>query len=380
MAARQSVEHAAIGPRSHPKPEKTRLKRSGVDSAAVRETRVAAEAHDVWTSGICGAVGRTPMIRLRHLSEATGCEILGKAEFLNPGGSVKDRAALGMIVDAERSGRLVAGGTIVEGTAGNTGIGLALLGLARGYKARIVVPETVSIEKITLLRALGVDVRTVPQVPYSNPGNYQHVARKLAEEEPGAWWANQFDNTANREAHFRTTGPEIWEQTQGRLSAFVAAIGSGGTIAGVGRYLKERDRSVRVVCADPHGAAMWSWIKHGHTRFTEGDSVAEGIGQNRVTRNLADAPIDDAVRVGDRVAVEMLYHLLRREGLSVGLSAAINVCAAVKVARESGRGGTVVTVLCDGGARYASTLFNPDWLARHDLSPRAPGLEFMEQL
>lgn len=331
-------------------------------------------------NGFCGAIGNTPLIRLRHLSEATGCEILGKAEFMNPGGSVKDRAALAMIEDAERSGALRPGGTIVEGTAGNTGIGLALAGLARGYRSLFIVPDNFSHEKTDLLKTLGAEVRRVPPKPYKDENNYQHIARRTAAEIPGGWWANQFDNTANLDGHYRTTGPEIWQQTGGRVSGFVSAIGSGGTLAGVSRFLKERSPGVRIVCADPYGAAMWSWFKHGNTDTDDGDSVAEGIGQGRVTKNVAAALVDDAYRISDSIAVEVLYHLLRAEGLYLGLSAAINVAGAVKLARERGPGQVIVTLLCDGGARYASKLFNPAWLAEQKLTPVSRGLEFLVNL
>ena len=326
------------------------------------------------------AIGHTPLIRLRHLSEATGCEILGKAEFMNPGGSVKDRAALGLIEDAERSGALKPGGTIVEGTAGNTGIGLALVGLSRGYPSVFIVPDNFSHEKTDLLKTLRAEVRRVPPKPYKDPENYQHIARRTAEAIPGGWWANQFDNTANLDAHYRTTGPEIWDQTDGRVTAFTASIGSGGTLAGVSRALKERNAAVRIVCADPYGAAMWSWFKHGNTDTDDGDSVAEGIGQGRVTKNVAASLVDDAYRIEDGVAVEVLYHLLKDEGLYLGLSSAINVAAAVKLAREGGPGQVITTILCDGGARYASKLYNAAWLTEQKLTPTAKGLEFIERL
>lgn len=330
--------------------------------------------------GFDGAIGQTPLLRLRHLSAATGCEILGKAEFMNPGGSVKDRAALALIEDAERHGRLAPGGTIVEGTAGNTGIGLALVGLARGYRSLFFVPDNFSHEKTDLLKTLGAEVRRVPPKPYRDPENFQHLARRAAESIPGGWWADQFDNPANQEGHYQTTGPEIWRQTGGRVSAFVAAIGTGGTLAGVSRFLKEKKPAVRTVCADPLGAAMWSWFKHGHTEIADGDSEAEGIGQSRVTRNVAAALVDDAYRIPDPIAVEMAYHLLRAEGLFLGLSSAINVAGAVKLAREGGPGQVIVTILCDGGARYASKLYQPAWLRERGLEPKAAGLEFLEQL
>ena len=317
--------------------------------------------------GIALAVGRTPLLRLRHLSEQTGCEILAKAEFLNPGGSVKDRAALGLIAAAEASGALRPGGTIVEASAGNTGIGLTLHGRARGYRSIVVIPESICADKIAYLRALGAEVRTVPCVPYGSPDNFQHVARRLAEAMPGAWWANQFDNTANRDAHYRGTGPEIWEQTQGRITTFVAAVGSGGTLAGTGAFLKQRNPRVRVVAVDPRGGGVFGWVRGGAMAPSEGDSIAEGIGQTRVTGNLHGASIDDARRVDDGAAVEMLHELLATEGLFTGLSAAMNVCAAVDLAREGGPGQVIVTVLCDTGARYLSTLHNPAWLRAHGL-------------
>ena len=330
--------------------------------------------------GFIGAIGNTPLIRLRHLSAATGCEILGKAEFMNPGGSVKDRAALALIEDAERSGALRPGGTIVEGTAGNTGVGLVLCGAARGYKSIFIVPDNFSHEKTDLLKTLGAEVRRVPPKPYKDPENFQHIARRTAEAIPGGWWSNQFDNTANQDGHYRTTGPEIWEQTAGRVTAFVSSIGSGGTIAGVSRALKERNPAVRAVVPDPYGAAMWSWFKHGHTEIDDGDSVAEGIGQGRVTKNVALANVDDAYRITDLDAVELVYHLLREEGLYLGLSSGINVAGAVKLARERGPGQVIVTLLCDSGARYASKLFNADWLAQQKLTPTARGLEFLERI
>jgi cysteine synthase A len=330
-------------------------------------------------SGFCATVGRTPLIRLRHLSEETGCEILGKAEFLNPGGSVKDRAALGIIQDAEISGALKPGGTVVEGTAGNTGIGLTLVGNACGYHTVIVIPDSQSREKIEGLRAMGAEVLTVPEKPYKDPDNYIKISQRVAADR-GAYWANQFDNVANRQAHCLTTGPEIWEQTEGALTGFVASIGTGGTLAGVSLALKEKNPAITVVAADPYGAAMWSWVKFGHTEVNDGDSVAEGIGQGRVTNNLEGVAIDDAYRIADGVAVEMLYHLLRDEGLFLSLSSAINVCGAAKLAREGGPGQKIVTVLCDSGSRYVSRLYNPDWLAEKQLTPRAKGLEFLENI
>jgi cysteine synthase len=336
--------------------------------------------HGLVTSGFCATIGRTPLIRLNALSEATGCEILGKAEFLNPGGSVKDRAALGIILSAEENGSLRPGGTVVEGTAGNTGIGLALVGNARGYKSIIVVPDNISQEKIDGLRAMGAELRLVPQKPYSDPDNYIRVSERIAAETPDFFWANQFDNVANRQAHYETTGPELWHQCQHRLTGFVASVGTGGTLAGVSLFLKEQNPNITIVCADPYGAAIWSWVKHGHTEIADGDSVAEGIGQNRVTANLRGVRIDDAYRIPDRVAMEMLYHLLRQEGLFLSLSSAINVCGAVKLALDGGPGQTITTILCDSGSRYVSRLFNQEWLAERGLTPRSHGLEFLDQL
>jgi cysteine synthase A len=318
--------------------------------------------------GIEKHVGHTPLIRLRRLSELTGCEILGKAEFMNPGGSVKDRAALGIITDAEAKGLLKPGDTIVEGTAGNTGIGLAVIGHAKGYRTAIVINETQSPEKITLLRTLGAEVITVKEKPYSDPGNYNRVAQRLAEEK-GWFWANQFDNTANRLAHYRTTGPEIWEQTGGTVSAFVSAVGTGGTLAGAALFLKEKNGKVAIVCADPFGAAMWSWFTHGNTDTKDGDSEAEGIGQMRVTKNLEGVPVDRAYRIPDQEAVTIVYQLLRQEGIFLGLSSGINIAGAVRLAREHGPGQTIVTLLCDSGHKYQSKLFNPEWLAAHRLDP-----------
>ncbi len=317
--------------------------------------------------GFVGAIGNTPLIRLRTLSEETGCTILGKAEFMNPGGSVKDRAALGIIEAAEAEGRLKAGGTVVEGTAGNTGIGLAHICNARGYRCVIVIPETQSREKFEALEVLGAEVRAVPAVPYRDPGNYQRVAGRLAEELDDAIWANQFDNLANRQMHERTTGPEIWEQTRGRIDAFVAATGTGGTLAGVGRALKARQPEVKTVLADPHGSGLYEWVVNGEIKV-DGSSITEGIGNGRVTANLEGTTIDDAVRVADSDVVRMVYHLLRKEGLYLGGSTGINLCAAVEVARRLGPGHTVVTVLCDGGARYQSRLFNREWLKSKNLA------------
>jgi cysteine synthase len=319
-------------------------------------------------NGVESHVGRTPLIRLRRLSELTGCEILGKAEFMNPGGSVKDRAALGIITDAEAKGHLRPGATIVEGTAGNTGIGLAVFASLKGYRTVIVINETQSPEKINLLRTLGAEVIVVPEKPYSDPGNYNRVAQRLAEEN-GWFWANQFDNTANRLAHYRTTGPEIWSQTNGEVTAFVSAVGTGGTLAGTALFLKERNPAITAVCADPYGAAMWSWFTYGNTNIKDGDSFAEGIGQCRVTKNLEGVVVDRAYRIADQPALTIVYQLLREEGLFLGLSSGINLAGAVRVALERGPGQTIVTLLCDSGLKYQSKLFNPVWLKDHNFDP-----------
>ncbi|MCX7383665.1 MAG: cysteine synthase A [Alphaproteobacteria bacterium] len=309
---------------------------------------------------LAASIGNTPLIRLRRASEATGCTILGKAEFMNPGGSVKDRAGLAIILDAEASGRLKPGGTIVEGTAGNTGIGITLVGNSRGYRSVIVMPETQSREKIDFLRMIGADLRLVPAKPLKDPGNYVHVSRRLAEEMQ-AVWANQFDNLANREGHRETTGPEIWHQTAGSVDAFTCSCGTGGTLAGVALALKARNPDVRIVLADPEGSGLYGWVKSGDLTVT-GNSITEGIGQSRVPGNLEGVSIDDAVRIPDAEALEQVYDLLIHEGISIGGSAGINVAAAIRVAREMGPGHTIVTILCDGGARYQSKLFNPEFL------------------
>ena len=311
-------------------------------------------------SGFIDLIGNTPLVRLRRASEETGCEILGKCEFLNPGGSVKDRAAQFIVRDAERRGVLQPGGTIVEGTAGNTGIGLALVANARGYRTVIVMPETQSREKQDMLRLCRAELRLVKAVPYKDPGNYVRVSERLAGE-LGAVWANQFDNVANRQAHIETTGPEIWRQTDGKVDAFVASVGTGGTLAGVGIALKERKPAVRIVLADPLGSALYHYYAHG-TLKAEGDSITEGIGQGRITANLEGAPIDEALQIPDDEAVRIVFDLLAEEGLCVGGSSGINVAGAIRVARALGPGHVVVTVLCDYGTRYQSKLFNPEFL------------------
>ena len=318
-----------------------------------------------WREDLPAAVGDTPLIRLRRASDATGCTILGKAEFMNPGGSVKDRAGLYIILDAERRGALKPGGTIVEGTAGNTGIGLTLVGNARGYRCVIVMPENQSREKIDFLRMIGADLRLVPPKPFRDPGNYVHVSRRLAEE-TGAVWANQFDNLANREGHRVSTGREIWEQTAGKVDAFTCACGTGGTLAGVALALKEKNPAIRIVLADPEGSGFYGWVKNGDLTVT-GSSITEGIGNSRVTANLEGAPIDDAERIPDAEALEQIYDVLIHEGLSVGTSSGINIAAAIRVAKAMGPGHTIVTILCDGGARYASKLFNLPFLREKGL-------------
>jgi cysteine synthase A len=336
-----------------------------------------AVAGDRSVCGFVGAIGNTPLIELPKLSAAIGRTILGKAEFLNPGGSVKDRAARGIIEDFERSGALRAGGTVVEGTAGNTGIGLALVGNARGYRTVIVMPDDQAAEKYALLRTFGAELHVAEAAPFTNETkNYYHVARRLAESIPGAVWANQFENTANRDAHERTTGPEIFAQTGGDLTAFVAAAGTGGTIAGVGRALRGRAPRVRIVLADPYGSALFNYVKHGKLE-AEGDSNAEGIGIKRITANFADAPVDDAVRVDDATMVEMAHWLLREEGLFLGGSAALNVAAAARYARTLPPGSRVVTILCDGGDRYRSRLYDAAWLAENEVTPTATDLAFL---
>ncbi|QEX17043.1 cysteine synthase A [Hypericibacter terrae] len=317
------------------------------------------------------AVGNTPLIRLRKASALTGCEILGKAEFLNPGGSVKDRAALAIVLDAVGRGQLRPGGVIVEGTAGNTGIGLALVGNALGYRTVIVIPDTQSQEKKDMLRLAGADLREVPAVPYKNPENYVHVSGRLAKEmaasEPnGAIWANQFDNTANRLGHYRTTGPEIWRQTDGKVDGFICAVGTGGTLAGVAMALKERNPRIKIGLADPLGAALYHYYKHGELK-AEGSSITEGIGQGRVTENLKDITIDAPYQIPDEEALPVVFDLLKEEGLCLGGSSGINVAGAIRLAREMGPGHTIVTVLCDSGTRYLSKLFNPDFLRSKNL-------------
>ncbi len=321
--------------------------------------------------GFIGTVGNTPLIRLARASEATNCEILGKAEFLNPGGSVKDRAAKFMILDAEERGLLKPGGVIVEGTAGNTGIGLALAGNARGYRTVIVIPETQSREKKDTLRLCGAELREVPAVPYRDPNNYVHVAARLAEEmkktEPrGVLYANQWDNTANRRAHHEGTGPEIWRQTDGKVDGFICAVGTGGTLAGVAMALRERRKDVVIGLADPMGAALFSYFTTGELK-SEGSSITEGIGQGRITGNLEGLEVDEPFQIPDEEAVPVCFQLLKEEGLCLGGSSGINVAGAIRLARKLGPGHTIVTILCDFGTRYQSKLFNPDFLREKGL-------------
>ncbi len=319
-----------------------------------------------YKDGIIPAIGNTPLIKLRRASERTGCTILGKAEFLNPGQSVKDRAALFIIQDAMKNGLVRKGGTIVEGTAGNTGIGLALVGNALGLRSVIVIPETQSDEKKQMLRIAGAELVEVPAVGYANPNNYVKVSGRLAEalassEPNGAFWANQFDNVANRQAHIDTTAREIYDQTDGTVDGFICAIGTGGTLAGTAMGLKQRNPAIRIGCADPHGAAMYSWFTEGVLK-SEGSSITEGIGQGRVTKNIEDAPVDMAFRIGDEEAIGITFDLLEHEGLVLGGSSGINVAGAIHMARAMGPGHVIVTILCDYGTRYASKLYNPAFL------------------
>jgi cysteine synthase A len=328
--------------------------------------------------GFIGAIGNTPLIRLRRASEATGCEILGKAEFLNPGGSVKDRAALAIITDAEKKGLLKLGGTVVEGTAGNTGIGLALVGNARGYKTVIVMPDTQSQEKQDFIKLCGAELRLVKAVPYADPNNYVKYSGRLAEElaksaPNGAIWANQFDNVANREGHRLTTGPEIYQQTDGKVDAFTCAVGSGGTLGGVSMALKARNPEIRIVLSDPMGAALYNWYAHGQLK-SEGSSITEGIGQGRVTKNLEGVQVDDQEQIPDDEALRAIFDLVEHEGLVLGGSSGINVAGAIRTAQKLGRGHTVVTILADGGDRYKSKLFNPAFLDQKGL-PVPPWME-----
>lgn len=321
--------------------------------------------------GFIGTIGNTPLIKLRQASEETGCAILGKAEFLNPGGSVKDRAAVAIIKDAEERGLIRPGGVIVEGTAGNTGIGLALVGRARGYRSLIVIPETQSQEKKDMLRLCGAELKEVPAVPFKNPENYVHVSRRIAEElassEPnGAFWANQFDNTANRKGHYETTGPEIWDQTDGKVDGFICSVGTGGTLCGTAMALKERNPAVLIGLADPDGSAIYNHFAKGELK-AEGSSITEGIGQGRITANLEGLSVDRPFNIPDREAIPLVFEMAEKEGFILGGSSGINVAGAIRMAKELGPGHTVVTILCDYGTRYSSKLFNPDFLRSKDL-------------
>lgn len=318
-------------------------------------------------------IGNTPLVRLNGPSDDTGCEILGKAEFQNPGGSVKDRAAWYIVKDAIEKGKLLPGGTIVEGTAGNTGIGLALVANSLGYQSTIVVPETQSQEKLQLIRACGAQLITVPAVPYKNENNYIKFSGRLAEElneknTMGAIWANQFVNKANRKAHYETTGPEIWKQTEGSIDAFVSAVGTGGTIAGVSRFLKEKNPKIKICLADPPGAALYNYYVNGELK-AEGSSITEGIGQGRITSNLEKTEIDKAFFIPDQETIDIMFRMIKEEGLFLGSSSGINVAASIRLAKEMGSGNCIVTVLCDSGTRYLSKLFNPDFLKSKELQP-----------
>ena len=317
--------------------------------------------------GFVATIGNTPLIRLQAASEATGCEILGKAEFMNPGGSVKDRAAWWMIREAEKSGALQPGGTVVEGTAGNTGIGLAHICRARGYSCVIYMPDNQSREKVDILEMLGGDVRVVPTVAYNDDMNYQKQAGRYAQAHDGAVWVNQFDNLANRLAHFESTGPEIWQQTEGQVDAFVCAVGTGGTIAGVSQFLKQQRQDVQIVLLDCIGSALYNFVSTGVATQSEGTTIAEGIGNSRITENLAGTAIDWALQVSDQDMVTMVHRLLREEGWLFGSSTGVNVCGAVEVAHQLGPGHRIVTILCDGGSKYRSRLFNREWLATKGL-------------
>jgi len=327
--------------------------------------------------GFANSVGNTPLIEIESLSAATGCTILGKAEFLNPGGSVKDRAALFMVLEAEKAGLLNAGGTIVEGTAGNTGIGLSLVANARGYRSVIVMPSNQSQEKIDLLRTLGAEVELATPAPFTSSDNYYHVARRRAEEIENAFWANQFENLSNSDAHYHTTAPEIWRQTGGELDGIVMSSGTGGTIGGVTAYLKEQNPQIATYLIDPTGSGLYSYITTGEFK-AEGNSITEGIGINRATANFNRARLDGAFQGTDQQVIEMAQYLLKHDGLFVGSSAALNVVGAVKLARKLGKGHTIATILCDGGGRYQSRMYNPEWLAEKGLIPVAKGLEFID--
>ena len=316
-------------------------------------------------------VGNTPLIKLKKASEITGCEIYGKAEFLNPGSSIKDRAAKGIVLDAIEKKQLLPGGIIVEGTAGNTGIGLGLVGNSLGYKTLIVMPETQSQEKKDALRLIGCELKLVPALPYSNPGNYIRQSQQIAEDlskthENGVLWANQFDNVANQMAHFNSTGPEIWEQTEGKIDAFTCAVGTGGTLSGTGLFLKEKNKKIKIALSDPFGSGLYNYYQNGEMK-SEGNSITEGIGQGRVTKNLENCPIDLSFRISDNNALTVIFDLLKDEGLFLGGSSGINVAGAIQLAKELGPGHIIVTILCDSGQRYQSKIWNPEFLKSKDL-------------
>ena len=320
---------------------------------------------------IVDTVGNTPLIKLKKASEITGCEIYGKAEFLNPGSSIKDRAAKGIVLDAIEKKQLLPGGIIVEGTAGNTGIGLGLVGNSLGYKTLIVMPETQSQEKKDALRLIGCELKLVPALPYSNPGNYIRQSQQIAEDlskthENGVLWANQFDNVANQMAHFNSTGPEIWEQTEGKIDAFTCAVGTGGTLSGTGLFLKEKNKKIKIALSDPFGSGLYNYYQNGEMK-SEGNSITEGIGQGRVTKNLENCPIDLSFRISDNNALTVIFDLLKDEGLFLGGSSGINVAGAIQLAKELGPGHTIVTILCDSGQRYQSKIWNPEFLKSKDL-------------
>ena len=334
----------------------------------------------IFNKDVVEAIGNTPLIKLKHASEATGCTILGKAEFMNPGQSVKDRAGKWMILEAEKRGELKPGGLVVEATAGNTGIGLAVVASARGYRTLILIPETQSQEKKDMLRLCGAELVEVPALPFANPNNYQHVGRRLADQlrksEPhGVLFADQWNNLDNAKAHYESTGPEIWEQTGGKVDGFICSVGTGGTLAGVSRYLKEKGKSVVTACADPHGFAMYELFKHGKAKLTPGDSITEGIGLGRVTPVIETAKVDDAFLISDEEAVRVIYDLLEQEGLCLGGSTGINVAGAIHLAKQLGPGKTIVTILCDSGNRYQSKLFNPEFMR----SKKLPVPEWLEK-
>lgn len=318
-------------------------------------------------NGLTQSIGNTPLIKIDSLSKETGCNILGKAEFMNPGGSVKDRAALWMVEDAENKGSLKPNGIVVEGTAGNTGIGLALVCNSKGYQTVIYMPDNQSQEKVSLLRTLGAEVRVVETVPYADEMNYQKQAGRFAETLESAVWVNQFDNVANRKAHFDSTGPEIWTQTEGKIDAFTCAVGTGGTLAGISRFLKEKNPAIEIVLADPMGSALYNFVSTGEATMTPGPSITEGIGNSRVTDNLYGTEIDSALQIPDQDMVDVVYRLLREDGWFMGSSSGINLCGAVKVAKRLGPGHTIVTMLCDDGSKYQSRLYNPDFLAEKGL-------------